>query len=86
MSFFGGAAALFERAFRRVGAIFDCFSDSAFHALNSRSSCAASAPTSINFFEQLGFHCCFLHVDPFLEHGGAEHRESSRRPRFSLWF
>ena len=33
---FGGAAALFERAFRRVDAIFDCISDSAFCTRNSR--------------------------------------------------
>jgi len=33
---FGGAAALFERAFRCVDAIFDCISDSVFYTRNFR--------------------------------------------------
>ena len=45
---FGGAAALFERAFRRVDAIFDCISDSNFsRAQLPLQAGAAAAPTSV---------------------------------------
>ena len=55
---FGGAAALFERAFRRVDAIFDCVSDSTFHVLNSRFKLRGGDSDICYFIEQWVFHCC----------------------------
>ena len=55
---FGGAAALFERAFRRVDAIFDCVSDSTFHVLNSRFKLRGGGSEICYFIEQLVFNYC----------------------------
>jgi hypothetical protein len=55
---FGGAAALFKPAFRRVDPIFDCVSDSTFHALNSRFKLRGGDSDICYFIEQWVFHCC----------------------------
>jgi len=48
---FGGAAALFERAFRCVDAIFDCISDSVFCTRNSRFELSGSGSDICYFIE-----------------------------------
>jgi len=55
---FRRAAALFDGAFRRADPIFDCVSDSFFHAPNFRSELSSGAADICYFIEYFGFHCC----------------------------
>jgi hypothetical protein len=55
---FRRAAALFDGAFRHADPIFDCVSDSFFHALGSRSHLGDGGANLYCFIEYFSFHCC----------------------------
>jgi hypothetical protein len=55
---FRRTAALFDGAFRRVHPVFDCLSDSFFHAPDFHPKLSSSGAGAYYFIEYFGFHCC----------------------------
>jgi hypothetical protein len=55
---FRRAAALFDGAFRRADPVFNCNSDSFFHAPNSHTKLSSGSAGIYHFVEYFGFHCC----------------------------